>query len=82
MNFQLYDLKTLKSIPMTISTNHLFFKNVAVLLVLYEARTENSATRIPRSMAEQNLRDLISLLHGPPGERQGHEEIAKHVVWN
>lgn len=82
MNFQLYGLKTLKSIPMTNSTNHLFFKNVAVLLVFYEARTENSPTRVPRSMAEQNLRDLISLLHGRPGERQGCEEIAKHVVWN
>lgn len=61
MNFQLYDLKTLESIPMTIFTNHLFFKNVVVLLVLYEARTENSATCIPTRSYDWRTSEISSV---------------------
>lgn len=57
--------------------NHSFFKNIVVLLVLFEARTENSATSVPRSMTEENLRDLINLLHNLASERQHFEEIAE-----
>lgn len=53
-----------------------------VLLVLFELRIENSATCVPRSMTEENLRDLINLLHNPTSERQHFEEIAECVVCN
>lgn len=53
-----------------------------LLLVLFVARTKNSATSVFRSVTKENLIDPINLLNESPSERHDCKEITEHTVWN